>query len=319
MTRALTCAMSLRDIVAALGGDLHHGGRSANVPAPGHSPADRSVSLLLDGDRLVIHGFGSADWREVRAHLHSRGLIDAGGRLIGATAASGPWAVAPPRPSARSRIVVARGLWANALPLEEGDLCYRHFRLRGVRPRSVPEDLRRHPDAPVSVFRPTSLTCPALIAAIRTPDDAISAVEIAYLDPDGRPARRLRLPRKMVGSAPAGVAVRLSSSAAEMVVGEGVATTLSAMARFDLPGWALLTAGNLARWSSPPGVRRILIAGDRGEAGEAAAATLLARLQTEGTTAEIRLPPAPFGDWNEVEAAGREGKEGRSGAPAGRG
>jgi len=315
----MASAVSLRDIVAALGGDLHHDGRSANVPAPGHSSVDRSVSLLLDGDRLVIHGFGSSDWRDVRAHLQGLGLIDAGGRLTGVMTPPTGHEAAPPRPPPRARIAAAQLLWAEALPLAEGDLCFRHFRLRGVRLRSAPQDLRRHPAAPVSVFRQTGPTCPALIAAIRTPDGAISAVEIAYLDPDGRVARRLRLPRKMVGSAPAGVAVRLSPTAGEMVVGEGVATTLSAMARFDLPGWALLSAGNLACWSPPDLVRRILIAGDRGPAGEAAAARLRSRLRAMGTAADIRLPPAPFGDWNEVEAAVREEKEGRGGAPGGRG
>lgn len=73
--------MSLRLIVAALGGDIHSGGRSANVPAPGHSRADRSVSLLLDGDRVVIHGFGAADWRAVREHPQGLGFIDPWGRL----------------------------------------------------------------------------------------------------------------------------------------------------------------------------------------------------------------------------------------------
>lgn len=310
---------SLREIVAALGGDLHHGGQSANVPAPGHSQADRSVSLLLDGDRLVIHGFGSADWRAVRAHLRGLGLIDAAGRLAGAPGAVSNRGAASPRPSPRSRIAVAQALWAEGLPLVEGDLCYRYFRLRGVRLRLRPEDLRRHPTAPVSVFRQTGLTCPALMAAIRTPDGALSAVEIAYLDPDGRAARRLRLPRKTVGFAPVGVAVRLSPPEAEIVVGEGVATTLSAMARFDLPGWALLSAGNLARWSPPEGVRRVLIAGDRGRAGEAAAAELCSRLRAEGTAARVCLPPALFGDWNDVATADREEKEGRGGAPAERG
>ena len=319
MTRVQTRPLTLRDIVAALGGDLHHGGRNANVPAPGHSKADRSVSLLLDGDRLVIHGFGSADWRSVRAHLCGLGLIDGAGCLTGTALASGPGAAASPRPSPRVRIAAAQAIWAEALPLAEGDLCYRYFRHRGVRLRSAADDLRRHPAAPVSVFRPTGPTCPALIAAIRTPDDAISAVEIAYLEPDGRAALRLRLPRKTVGSAPAGVAVRLSPSDAEMVVGEGVATTLSAMARFDLPGWALLSAGNLARWSSPLGVCRVIIAGDRGTAGEMAAAELSARLRAVGTATDVRLPPEPFGDWNEAEAAGREEEEGRGRAPAGRG
>jgi len=287
------------------------------VPAPGHSPADRSVSLLLDGDRLVIHGFGAADWREVRAQLLGLGLIDAAGRLTGGAMSSGLGQAAPARPSPHVRIAAARALWSEAFPLVDGDLCHRHLRLRGVRLRFLPGDLRRHPAAPVSVFRRSGRTCPAMSAATRTPDGALSAVEIAYLGADGRAARHLRLPRKMVGSAPAGVAVRLSSPDAEMVVGEGVATTLSAMARFDLPGWALLSAGNLARWSPPRGVSRILIAGDRGQAGEAAAADLCGRLRGLGVAAEVRLPPSPYGDWN--EAAVLKEEEGRGGAPAGRG
>jgi hypothetical protein len=269
----------------------------------------------------VIHGFGAADWREVRNHLLGLGLIDAGGRLTGMAApTSGPGAAVASRPSLRSRIAVAQALWAEALPLTEGDICFRYFRHRGLRLQSTPRDLRRHPAAPVSVFRPTSLTCPALIAAIRSPDGEICAVEIVYLDPDGRTSRRIRLPRKTVGSAPGGVAVRLSTSQAEMVVGEGIVTTLSAMARFNLPGWALMSAGNLACWSAPAGVGRVIIAGDRGLAGEAAAATLCRRLRASGTAAEVRLPPKPFGDWNEAEAIGRgEEKEGRGWAPAGRG
>jgi putative DNA primase/helicase len=53
--------MPLRAIVRALGGELYDGGRRANVPAPGHSARDRSVSLLWTGERLVAHGFGEAD------------------------------------------------------------------------------------------------------------------------------------------------------------------------------------------------------------------------------------------------------------------
>jgi len=55
--------MSLRSIVRALGGELYDNGRRANIPAPGHSPADRSVSLLLKDDRAVVHTFGGGDWK----------------------------------------------------------------------------------------------------------------------------------------------------------------------------------------------------------------------------------------------------------------
>ncbi|HZC16101.1 MAG TPA: hypothetical protein VE309_05020, partial [Caulobacteraceae bacterium] len=69
--------MTLRAIVQTLGGDLYDGGRRANIPAPGHSAGDRSVSLLLRGDRVVVHTFGDGDWRTVLDHLRAYQLIDA--------------------------------------------------------------------------------------------------------------------------------------------------------------------------------------------------------------------------------------------------
>ena len=57
--------MSLRPIVQALGGDLYDRGQRANIPAPGHSAADRSVSLLLKEGRIIVHTFGDGDWRAV--------------------------------------------------------------------------------------------------------------------------------------------------------------------------------------------------------------------------------------------------------------
>ena len=95
--------MSFKALVLALGGDLYAGGTRANVPAPGHSADDRSVSLLLRDGRLIIHGFGGADWRDVRRDLQFRGLVDADGRLTSAGARGG--ASTLPRPDQHTRIV----------------------------------------------------------------------------------------------------------------------------------------------------------------------------------------------------------------------
>jgi len=311
--------MSLRAIVAALGGDLYQAGRRANIPAPGHSPADRSVSLLLDGDRLVIHGFGAADWRQVRDHLRALGLVDAEGRLTGGGPSMARSSSA--RPDASARIEAAVRLWEATIPIIDGDLCARHLVSRGIKtPPDRPSDLRRHPDSPVSVFAPAGPTRPALVAAIRDAAGRLCAVELVYLDPDGRQARRLQLSRKTVGVVPPGAAVRLAPPGPVMVVGEGVMTTLSASASFGLPGWALLSAGNLARWSAPASVRRVVVAADRGPAGEDAAVRLCRRLRAQGVAASMRLPPEPFGDWNDLAVGrGKEKEEGRGGAPARRG
>lgn len=299
--------MTLHRIVAAVGGDLYAGGRRASIPAPGHSAGDRSVSLLLEGDRLIIHGFGAADWRAVRADLFGRGLIDAASRTPGR-----PFdrTAAVSRPDRRTRVAAARRIWEGAADLEAGCASHRHLLRRAIRtPLTDLGDLRHHPAAPVSAFRLHGPTRPALVARISDPRGAFTAVELVYLAPNGRMAPDLRLPRKTVGVLPPGSAVRLSQAADALLVGEGVMTVLSASARFGLPGWAMLSAHNLSVWVAPPTVRRVLVAADRGAVGEAAGAALRRRLAAAGLSARLILPPAPFGDWNEMAAAGAGKRE----------
>ena len=294
--------MTLHAIVAALGGDLYQGGLRANVPAPGHSADDRSVSLLHADGRVIIHGFGAADWREVRDVLRRQGFIDADGRLIGAGRA-GPSA---PTADRRVRLETARRLWDGGGPLASGDPASRYLRRRHVESGDGALDLRFNLAVPISVYRGGGPTRPALIARISNIEDRLTAVEISYLEPNGLPATGLKLRRKTVGVVPPGAAVRLSPLAAEMLVGEGVVTTLSAIDRFQLPGWALLSANNLSTWTPPVQLRRLLIAADRGAAGEGAAVRLLRRLQALGLNARIVWPDPPCGDWNEVARAARE-------------
>ena len=131
---------------------------------------------------------------------------------------------------------------------------------------------------------------------------------------NGARASDLRLPRKTVGPAPGGCAVRLDEAAEEMLVGEGVFTTLSATEWFGLPGWALLSTRNLRVWSPPDGVSSVLIAADRGKDGEASAAQLQGRLVHAGVAASVALPPEPFGDWNEwSDHQQRQGRRQRRG------
>lgn len=288
--------MSLRTIVRALGGDLYDGGRRANIPAPGHSAEDRSVSLLWADGRVVIHSFGAADWREVRDFLRRQGLIGPG--------ALGRPALATPPPSLEQRLSVARRIWAQAQPIA-GTLGERHLRLRRIG-RLLPDALRFHPCLAIAVYRAESGARPALVARLDDPTAALTAIEATYLDAQGRRATDLRLSRKTVGLVPAGSAIRLDAPAAAMLAAEGVVSALSASERFGLPAWALGSARNLAAWSPPDGVRMVLIAADRGPPGELAADALQDRLRGAGVAACVMLPRAPFGDWNESAAAAPE-------------
>jgi putative DNA primase/helicase len=290
--------MSLRSIVQTLGGDLYDGGRRANIPAPGHSAADRSVSLLLQDDRVVVHTFGDGDWRSVLDHLRRLNLIDAANAPLSVSgalerASRGEGRSAPERRDAALRLWEAG--WAIRRTSSE-----RHCRLRGIR-RDLPghEALRHCAEAPVAAYARSRYARPALLARIQTADGRFTAVEVTYLAPNGRRAEDLRLPRKTIGPAPGGCAVRLDEVGDEMLVGEGVVTTLSASEWFGLPGWALMSTRNLRVWSPPAGVRSVLIAADRGKDGEASAEVLRARLAGDDIAVTVALPPAPFADWNE--------------------
>lgn len=287
---------TLLTIARVLGGDLYDGGRRANVPAPGHSRRDRSVSLLLSGGRVVAHCFGGGDWREVLDDLRRRGLVD----LAGQPASGGTLQPSDASLPLRSeRLAAAHRFWAGGSAAGPGSLSARHARLRGVR-RGLPEALRHHPAAPLAAYRSCRPTRPALMAGVRAPDGRLTAVEITYLDPGGRRATGLRLPRKTVGLLPPGSAVPLDPPGPELLVAEGVFTTLSATERFGMPGWALLSTTNLRSWTPPTGVRRVLIAADRGRDGEASAALLAGRLRGAGLQVTVRTPKPPDGDWNEA-------------------
>jgi len=295
--------VSLKSIVQALGGELYDRGCRANIPATGHSAADRSVSLLLRDGRIVVHTFGDGDWRVVLDELRARGLIDANNAPTSIAGARRRSREAAAGGSDRERLEVARRLWEGGRSIA-GTLSERHCRLRSItRPLPGPDVARHNSETPVSAYGDRARCRPALLVALSDGDGAFTAVEITYLAANGRRALDLRLPRKTVGPVPPGSAVRLDPAGPEMLVAEGVFTTLSASERFGLPGWALLSTRNLRSWRPPAGVRSVLIAADRGTDGEASAEQLRAAVVRHGVQCRVELPPAPFGDWNEAAGA----------------
>lgn len=289
----------LGPVARALGGEAWDGGRRALVPGPGHGPGDRSVSLLLEGDRVIAHSFAGDDWRQILMLLREQGWIDGAGRLSG----GGGGAREAPQPSGRERIARAAELWDTAgLRVRGPGLLYLRSRAIGRNPGLA---VRSHASVPAAIYLARGRRRPALLSAIRSAGGALSGVEVTLLDPQGRPAA-VRTPRRIVGRVPPGSAVRLDPPSETLLVGEGVCTCLSASERFTLPAWALLSVGNLRRWVPPPGVREVVIAADRGGPGQAAAAELSARLGTSGLRVRVLTPPAPFSDWNEVAQAEAE-------------
>ncbi len=297
--------MSLAEIVRVYGGDLYGSGHRASIPAPGHSRADRSASLIIGRTgKVIAYSFGRSTVREILQELRSHGLIDRAGYPVGACTHP----AAPPPLTDGFKRNRALDLWSYGVPLP-GTLSERYLIQRALRPADFRQArLLHHPDCPYSVYGGMSPTGPALMALIQGPDGSPTAVELTYLDSSGRRNGRCRLSRKTIGVVPPGAYVALAEIEAHMVVGEGVATTLSAMEIFGLPGRALLGARNLPNLTVPDGVDEVTIAADRGLAGEGAALALAKRLSERDVQVHLHLPEEPFDDFNRMLMGFRRGR-----------
>ena len=101
-----------------------------------------------------------------------------------------------------------------------------------------------------------------------------------------------------------GGAIRLAEHDpdAELIVGEGIESTLSAMQIFGLAGWSAVFAGGLKTIELPPDVRRIIIAADNDPSGVGQRNALAAydRWTAEGRSVRIKAPPDVGDDFNDV-------------------
>ncbi len=289
-------------IARTMRGDVCRGGWQANIPAPGHSRHDRSVSLGVNADgRILINVYSTKNqvrWQDVRQDLQDRGLIDA----LGVPTGDGR---IPMRDTAefvdhRQRRERAMELW-NLGRNTARTLAETYARSRAITDPLPDRSFRFLGETPVAVFKPSArLFKPALLTAIRKPDGQLTAIEITYLTLGGRRDHMLKISRKTIGEfdMTSSASVHIDDVAPEMLVGEGAFTTLHARKRFGLPARALLCTRNMRGWTPPPGVRRLLIARDNGEDGELSAERLAKRARGAGLSVEILAPPVEFDDFD---------------------
>lgn len=143
---------------------------------------------------------------------------------------------------------------------------------------------------------------PGMVAKVTSADGDAVALHRTFLADDT--ARRLEVDdaKRVLGSMPAGCAVRLGDPVAEMGIAEGIETALSAGILFGLPVWAALNDSRLMAWEPPEGVTSVVIFGDNDQsfAGQAAAHGLAKRLAARKIKVDVRIPEKPGTDWNDV-------------------
>ncbi len=285
-------------IVRQLGGDVS--ARGGNVPALGHGPHNRAVSISQhprDPGDVLVYCHNGDDALQFKRHLRAAGLMD-GRRPVDRTSLVAlhdghRTAIVRER---RERIQRARAIWKAAGPAEGTPAANYIARARGI-------------ELPLSPWAGFHSACPrgrgecslpALVAAVSVPTTGeFRAVHRIYLSADGTgkaDLSREQVKRSLGPTSGAAVVLgNLATTDRAILEGEGIETVLSACMALGRPGIATLSASTLGRPPLPSG-RAVVILADRG--AETAAQRAADMRRREGRRVWIATPPAAFNDWN---------------------
>jgi hypothetical protein len=291
--------------VAEACGDARHEGRGRyRCCCPSCGGNNCCLYEGHDG-RLRVDCYSCGEWKKVRAALVERKLIPATGGRITLSAAG---------PSRAETIAWARKVWGHDdTPFDqhrqeafEGSISSEYLKRRGI----------AHPHPWWRVLRHqfnlyhsgTERRLSAMMARVDHVDRGFVAVEVTYLD--GLRIVAVEPSRRTYGPKPGGgVWFGEGGGADELVVGEGVETTLSAMRLFGA-GWgvATLSTAALKALVLPGNVRQILIAADNDAngVGQEAAEFARARFRRLGRAVRVATPETPDTDFNDLLTRGNK-------------
>lgn len=205
---------------------------------------------------------------------------------------------------AKSATLIA-AQWAKCRPLEEGDAASLYLARRGLGDQPLPACLRLHPWLPYWEEGRKTGHFPALVAPIVSADGRMLALHRTYLTPDGQKApvptvRKLSVAAGLL----AGASIPLASPRGGVIgIAEGIETAMAAQAASGVPTVAAYSAGNLAQWRWPAGLKRLVVFADNDPAGTQAAKSLRVRALSVGLACEIQTPETPGTDWCDVWAS----------------
>ncbi len=300
----------LREIVARLGGDLSAGGRQANVPGPGHTRKDRSLSLRVsdDGTRILFNSFAGDSAREVFAYLGIDGATE-----YKPTSAEVRAAIKRREDEARKleaeKLSFCASIWQDTLPLK-GSIAAKYLWNRGLVLDGC-SDIRFHHavprKAPWSIMAddpPPPDPAPALVCLARNRQGAPRGIHATYVTEEGRKAFGDRS-RLMFGPM-SGATVQTAPVTPDgrLAVAEGLETAGAFSILRSVPCWAAFSTSGIVGFEVPLKVRHLTIAADHDANGAGLrAAEQLAERVVGRCSVEITAPGDP-GDWADVLMTG---------------
>lgn len=295
------------DIVDVIGryADLKKRGKSYFAKCPLH--ADRTPSFKVNPERQSFICFGCGakgdvfDFIRAAEHVDLPGAIErilaivGGGNAdpaaLAAQAARRAAATRQEAQEAAQRTALARRIWSEAeyLTRRSDPLAVAYLMERRGLPAWCSYHLRWHPRCPWELG-----VAGCIVVACHDAQDEIRAIWRI------KPAMEGAVERKGLG--PVGgclAAVMDNAGLDEIAIAEGVEDALAASWLVNLPTWAALSAGNMARAVVPERFRSVLVVADADAIGTEAAVTLARRLRAEGRSAWV-IVPATAKDANDL-------------------
>ncbi len=193
-------------------------------------------------------------------------------------------------------------LWAATVPVSDGDPVSLYLRRRGL-VGPVPECLRLHPR--LTYWDGGNRGAwPAMVAPLVAADGRMLALHRTYLTTDGCKAPVPTVKKLTSASGPlAGACIPLHDARDGVIgIAEGIETSQAAHLASGLPTVAAYCAGNLAAYTWPVSLKRIVVFADADPAGAAAAQSIKARAMRAGLSVAVMTPTTPGADWCDVWA-----------------
>lgn len=206
----------------------------------------------------------------------------------------------------RQRLVA---LWNGGISMRSADarVAWMYMVSRGLKnPRNL-QNVRFHPS--MAYYEKGMLVghFAGFMACVRAPDGTPVTIHRTFLSEDGHKAP-VESPKKLCQHASyrplQGSAIRLFPATDTLAVAEGIETALAVTEMTGIPCWATVTAGLMAEFIPPPGIKRVAIYADKDSPskfhpsghGQEAAKALAERLWKCGIQAGVELPPIDIPD-----------------------
>jgi putative DNA primase/helicase len=257
---------------------------------PAHDDSSPSLSLSMDGDKLLAHCFAGCSFEDIVGEL-----VDSGYWQHDKIFENEDYAA---QQTEENKIEYANKIWSESRPAQ-GTLVEAYLRSRGYTGK-IPDSIRYYPSLK---HTPSGNYFPAMIAAVTLfPSYEIVAIHRTYLKSDGTVKADVEPNKMMIGRAKGGAVMFGEREGMLLHVAEGIETALSIFLATGLPTLAALSASNMSNICLPSvqDVPFLFIDADNDEAGIKAAIKLGDREDAVGRTVMVAITDTADSDFNDL-------------------